>query len=131
MELPVRLQLRELGLALALGAGLGLWYDLLRPLRRGRVSTPLWDGFYCLSLLLSLLAFAVYAGRGRLRLFALGAMALSGGLWLRLCSPLVRGLLHRVGGSLGTGLRSFKKFLKKRKKLVAIDEKSVTMSSRH
>ena len=48
MELPVALQLRELELSLALGAGLGLVYDLLRPLRRGRIFTALWDGLWCL-----------------------------------------------------------------------------------
>ena len=35
MELPVLLQLRELLWAVAVGAGLGLLYDLLGPLRRG------------------------------------------------------------------------------------------------
>lgn len=84
MELPVGLQLRELELALALGAALGLVYDLLRPLRRGRGLTALTDLVYVTAVFLSLLAFALYAGRGRLRLFALGAMALSGGLWLQM-----------------------------------------------
>ena len=82
MELPVGLQLRELALALALGAGLGLLYSLLRPLRRGRLLTSITDFLYVLAVLLCLLAFALYAGRGRLRIFALAAMAVSGGLWL-------------------------------------------------
>ena len=82
MELPVSLQLRELILALALGAGLGLLYVLLHPLRRGRLLTAVTDLLYVLTVLVSLLAFALYAGRGRLRLFALAAMAVSGGLLL-------------------------------------------------
>ena len=92
MELPVALQLRELELSLALGAGLGLVYDLLRPLRRGRIFTALWDGLWCLLTLVCLLLFALYAGRGRLRLFALAGMAASGGLWLGLISPRIRRL---------------------------------------
>lgn len=82
MELPVGLQLRELALALALGAALALLYDLLRPLRRGSGLTAWMDLLYVLAVFVSLLGFALYAGRGRLRLFALAAMGLSGGLWL-------------------------------------------------
>ncbi|MBQ1372491.1 MAG: hypothetical protein IIY70_06115 [Oscillospiraceae bacterium] len=92
MELPVFLQLRELGLALVFGVAAGLVYDLLRPLRRGVWSTGLVDAFYALLLLPALLLFALYAGRGRLRLFALIAMALSDSLWLWGISPLFRRL---------------------------------------
>lgn len=84
MELPVRLQLQELGWALALGAALALVYELLRPLRRGRSLTAAADLVYGLAVLIALLGFSLYAGRGRLRLFALAGMALSGGLCLRL-----------------------------------------------
>ncbi len=90
MELPVSLQLRELELALAVGLGLAWSYELLRPLRRGRLTTALADGGWCLSVMLSLLGFALWAGRGRLRIFAAAAMALSGGLWLGLISPVLR-----------------------------------------
>lgn len=121
MELPVSLQLRELSLALALGAGFGLLYDLLRPLRRGRLSTALADLVYALLALFGLLLFTLYAGRGRLRLFALGAMGLSGGLWLGLFSPRIR----RVQQAAETLLRSwiahvpfFEKKEKKQKKLL-------------
>lgn len=96
MELPVCLQLRELGLALGLGAGFGLLYGLLRPLRRGRLTTALADGFYGLLLLIGLLLFALYVGRGRLRLFAAAAMGLSGSLWLGLVSPLLRRMGRRL-----------------------------------
>lgn len=92
MELPVQRQLLELLRALALGAGFGLLYDLLRPLRLRRWSAALSDGVWCLAVLTGLQAFALYAGGGRLRLFALAAMGLSGGLWLRLVSPLLRAL---------------------------------------
>ncbi len=90
MELPVARQLSELVWALIVGMGFGLVFDLLRPLRRGRVTTGLTDALWCLILLAGLLGFALYAGRGRLRLFALLAMAVSGGLWLWLVSPVIR-----------------------------------------
>lgn len=115
MELPVGLQLRELELALALGAGLSLLYALLGPLRRGRLLTALLDLLYVLAVLVSLLAFALYAGRGRLRIFALAAMALSGALGLGLWS-LVR-----------KRTKNFAKSCKKSKKTLAIVKNSGTM----
>ena len=138
MELPVTLQLQELGWALGLGAGLGLLYDLLRPLRRGKWSIALTDGLYALLVLLALLLFALYAGRGRLWLFALAAIGASGALWLRLASPRFRRLeqaARRKELALRRRLRAWfpkrpngifrrEKKLKKTKKLVAFDEKS-------
>lgn len=117
MELPVSVQLRELLLALGSGAALGLLNDLLRPLRRGRLSAALSDLFLCLAALIGLLLFAVYAGRGQLRLFALAAMGLGGGLWLRCCSPLLRRLQAGLGRLLrglgGAAARLAKKLRKK------------------
>ena len=88
MELPVGLQLRELWLALAAGACLGLLYTLRGPLRRNRFLTIAADLIYVLTVLAALLGFALYAGRGRLRIFALAAMLLSGSLWLYGCARL-------------------------------------------
>lgn len=92
MELPVSLQLRELVWALAAGVGAGLVYSLLGCFRQGRRGAAWTDGLYCLLLLAGLLAFALWAGRGRLRLFALLAMGLSGSLWLALAVPSLRRL---------------------------------------
>ena len=68
--ISVAVQLRELLLSVAVGAALGLFYDLLRPLRRGKLLTALTDLLFCACNLLTLLAFALYVGRGRLRIFA-------------------------------------------------------------
>ena len=95
MELPVQVQLRELGWALVLGVGMALLNGLLRPLRRGRARTALADGLWSLVLLAALSAFALYAGRGRLRAFAVLAMSLSGGLWTAL-SAAIRKRLKRL-----------------------------------
>ena len=94
MELPVSVQLLELAWALALGAGMGLLQDLLRPLRRGKGLTALADALWCMVLLFALLSFTIYAGRGRLRAGSLLAAALSGGLWTALSAAL-RGKLRK------------------------------------
>lgn len=112
MELPVVLQLRELRLALAFGAGLGLLYELLRPFRRGPRSAALADLLFCLLLLAGLLLFALYAGRGRLRLFVPAAMALSGGLWLRFVTPVSRRMQNAVGRRLFRSKKSEKNLRK-------------------
>ncbi|MBR6378153.1 MAG: hypothetical protein IKS05_10390 [Oscillospiraceae bacterium] len=98
MRLPVALQLRELGWALAAGLAAGIAYRLLGLFRRGRVGTLLTDGLYCLLLLAGLLAFALWAGRGRLRLFALLAMGTSGSGWLALTGPGLRRLRKGIPG---------------------------------
>ena len=72
MELPVARQAAEFALSGLLGVALGLWYDLLRALRRRWPwLTVLADGLYCLTVLAALLAFALYVGHGMLRLYAL------------------------------------------------------------
>ena len=116
MELPVSLQLRELGWALALGAGLGLLQDLLRPLRRGPVTAALADLLFCLVLLVSLLVFTLYAGRGRLRIFALAALFLSGSLWLGLISPHLLRLQRRLDRFVKQDEKNMKKVSKNVKK---------------
>ena len=124
MELPVILQLRELGLALAFGAIAGLVYDLLRPLRQGRWSTWTADALYALLLLLSLLLFALYAGRGRLRLFALIAMALSGSLWLWKISPLFRRMEFRRRRFVRRLTRKIQYWLEQKKKYSKTEKNS-------
>ncbi|MBR4701981.1 MAG: spore cortex biosynthesis protein YabQ [Oscillospiraceae bacterium] len=123
MELPVITQLRELLYALAVGAGLGLCYDLLRPLRRGRWTTGLTDLIYCLLTLATLLGFALYAGRGRLRLFAELAILCGLGAYFWAWSLPLRQLLRLLTKPLrilAVGCRRIrKKILKNCKKMIA------------
>lgn len=132
MELPVHVQLRELLLALATGLCLGLAYDLLRPLRRGRWSTALTDLIYSLLNLLALLCFSLYAGRGRLRIFAVVAVFAGLCVWLWICSPPFCAVQNRVlrilfapARILRRGCRRlFGKFFKFCKKHIAFAEKN-------
>ena len=71
MELPVLFQAEQFAQAVLLGGLLGLVYDLLRAPRRflPKLAGVL-DALFLLALLLSLLFFALYAGQGQFRLFA-------------------------------------------------------------
>lgn len=132
MELPVLVQLRELLLALGTGLCLGLVYDLLRPFRRGRWSAALSDLIFSLINLLALLAFSLYAGRGRLRIFAVAAVFFGLCLWLwafsrPFCAVQTRILriLLAPARILRRGCRRlFGKFFKFCKKHIAFAEKN-------
>ena len=108
MELPLRLQALQLAAAVALGAALGVFYDLLRALRRRApgLTVPA-DVLFVLIFFLALLALALYAGGGLLRLFFCPAVALGAGIYFltlsRLVLPLfgaIWALLARVAGLL-------------------------------
>lgn len=101
MVLPVSTQAGELLAAGILGLLLGVCYDLLRPLRRGRVTTALTDLLFCVITTLSLLAFLLYGGRGRLRIFALLGMLAGASLWFLTGSRPLR----RLGAALSRLLR--------------------------
>ena len=118
MELPLRLQALQLAAAFALGAALGVVYDLLRALRR-RVPalTAAADVLFCLLLLVGLLALALYAGGGLLRLFFFPGIAL--GAWAyfrtlgRLLLPAFSWVFSAIGRVFHLILAPGKIFLKK------------------
>jgi len=88
MALSIRAQALSLLLAFAVGAGLGLLYDLLRPLRR-RCGDTLWDLLFCfaaaaLAFLLAMRAGSGVLGTGELALSLLGLLA-----YFRLPGPVL------------------------------------------
>lgn len=139
MELPLGLQGRQFLLAAALGLALGLHYDILRGLRRtARPLTAVLDLWFALTILISGLLFALYAGNGEYRIFmAVGTacgmtayfltlsrliLPLSVRFWRILTWPL------RVAGRFfGKNLEKMKKIAKK---LFASRKKSVTIKVR-
>ena len=76
METSVSLQAAAMGLAALIGAGLGLAYDLLRPLRRraGRAAAILLDLLFSVGSGVAAFLYAMGAGEGRLGVCQLGAM---------------------------------------------------------
>ena len=78
MKLPLLSQLAQLVLGLALGAALGLAFDVLRVPRRhvrGVVFRALLDGAFCLLTFGSVFLFGMTAGDGQVRLFLFAAIA--------------------------------------------------------
>lgn len=135
MELPVTDQLAELAKALILGFLLGFCYDLIRPLRRGRASTACTDLLFCLLTLAALLAFTIYGGRGRLRIFGILGICLgAAGYFVLLSKGVVRlenSLIRIISAPARFLGGKLKKSLKKRKKTVANDEKTGKIDKKH
>ena len=85
----VSLQLLRLLAALALGAGGGLLYDLLRPLRRdrGRAAELAADGLFCLTMGAAAFVFAMSSPSGRLGQWEIASVSCGFLAWLHLLSP--------------------------------------------
>ncbi len=102
MELSIRAQALSLGLALALGAALGLLYDLLRPVRH-HGGGPVWDALFCLCAAAAAFLFAMHApggvlGSSEVLLSLFGLL-----LYFQLLSPVflpIFGKLDRVIGAI-------------------------------
>ena len=97
MGLAISSQLRQLVLFAALGAALGLWYDLLSPLRRGRLLTAAADLLFALSALAGLFGMGQFSAEGALYLYMAACAAAGFALWLHLASPIVRRGLRALG----------------------------------
>ena len=92
MELPIALQTVQFLLSALLGAGLGLWYDLLRSVRRRWGLTALLDSLFGLTVAVALLLFALTAGRGEFRLFFFGGIFCGAALYFLTVSPYILAL---------------------------------------
>lgn len=88
MGQSIRAQALFLLLAAGLGVGLGLLYDLLRPLRR-RTGDALWDLLFCAAAALGGFCFAMRSDSGRLGSGELAAALAAFWLYARLLSPAV------------------------------------------
>ena len=100
MGQSIRAQALFLLLALALGAGLGLVYDLLRPLRR-RTCDALWDLFFCAAAAAGCFCFAMHSDNGRLGSGELAASLAGFCLYTALLSPAVAPFLEGMARAIG------------------------------
>ena len=126
MALSIRAQAVSLLLACALGAGLGLRYDVLRALRRRGRDTP-WDLLFCLLAALCAFLFAMRAENG---LYGTGELLLSlAGLLLYfqclspLCLPIFTAGLEKIRVFWIITQNSAKKVAFSAKKLFSNEEK--------
>ncbi len=115
MGTSLRHQAWDLLLALGMGGGLGLLYDLLRPprYRLGRRAAALLDGFFALAAGSAVFVYAMSAGDGRLGLWELTAALLGFLCYLHLLSPLLLPLLELPYRVMDNTIRFFKKVGKK------------------
>lgn len=114
METSLARQGLSLLTALAMGMGLGLLYDLLRPPRRRLRPVPaaLLDGLFALASGAAVFVFAMGAGEGRLGLWELTAALLGALLYLHALSPLILPLLELPYRVMGKIMRLSKKVVK-------------------
>ncbi|MGN0983172.1 MAG: spore cortex biosynthesis protein YabQ [Candidatus Limivicinus sp.] len=115
MSLSVSQQGWALLLSLAMGFGLGLAYDILRPGRRagGSLLGRLLDGAFALTAGVGLFLFAMAAGDGRLGTWELAAALLGFLLYMHLLSPLLLPLLEQIYRIAWKILERVKKRIKK------------------
>ena len=100
MGVDIRAQALSLLLGCALGAGLGLLYDLLRPIRH-RGGEALWDLLFCLAAAAAAFLFAMRAENGVLGsgevLACLAGLALYGQLLSAQVSRLWENGVQKIG----------------------------------
>lgn len=112
MGLEIRAEALSLLLGAAMGAGLGLLYDLLRPIRR-RSRAWFWDLLFCLCAAAAAFLFAMRAengvlGTGEILLSLTGLL-----LYLRCLSPLLLPCWERKVQKTGAILKKTQAYAKK------------------
>ncbi len=102
MIIPVETQAISFGAAFGLGFLLGLFYDLLRPLRRRAhvVGEGVLDLLYWLLVTCCVFAFVQVLGDGRIHLVTVACHLVGAVLYFRLLSPAVRRAFGWVEGAL-------------------------------
>ena len=124
MSLDPAAQARALGICLAAGGLLGLYYDLLRPLRLRplpRLLGGLADLAFWAAAALLLFACALLLGDGRVRLYMAAGVLAGAAVYFLLLSPTVRRFLFLLGR---LSARAWRFLLLPLKKLPLFEKKS-------
>lgn len=115
MELSLDIQLRGIVLAVAVGAALGLAYDMLSPLRRGiKRLAWLFDAIYALFAGLSIFSLAMSLPYGRLGMWEAAGAALAFFVYMNILSPRISHILAKLFNFL---LNPIKKFIHELRKV--------------
>lgn len=112
MEQSIRAQALLLLVAFLGGAGLGLVYDLLRPIRR-RGRGLLWDLLFCAAAAALCFVFAMHAERGRIGIWELCASLLGFCLYVEWMSPALFPIFEKGSLKIFQFAEKIRFFLKK------------------
>lgn len=115
MSLSVSHQGWALLLSLAMGAGIGLVYDVLRPARRhsGATLATLLDALFAVTAAVAAFFFAMASGDGRLGTWELAASLLGFLLYMHLLSPFLLPPMEKIFRAAGRFLIRMKNLIKK------------------
>ena len=115
MNLSIAHQGWALLLSLAMGVGIGLMYDILRPARRhsGTALARLLDALFAVTAAAALFFFAMASGDGRLGTWELAAALLGFLLYMHLLSPLLLPPVEKIFRGVGAFLIRLEKLIKK------------------
>ena len=115
MSLSVSHQGWALLLSLAMGVGIGLVYDVLRPARRSGSTAlaRLLDALFASTAAAALFFFAMASGDGRLGTWELAASLLGFWLYMPLLSPLLLPPMEKIFRAVGRFLTRTKNLIKK------------------
>ena len=113
MQLPLALQTVQFLLSALLGVSMSLLYDVFRAIR-GRVKAAcLLDGLFGLVLVLGMLLFALYPGRGEFRIFMYIGMLFGVVFYFLTLSPFVMRFLSLLARAVSKLLHLIGRVLKK------------------
>lgn len=115
MDIRLQDQAAALLLAFVLGAALGFFYDLLRPVRRASPHSLslCFDALFCLVSGYAAFCFAMAAGDGRLGTWELCSAALGFALYMHTLSALILRVTKKMWRAAGRALAWSKKNIKK------------------
>ena len=112
MELSIRAQGLSLLLSFSLGVGLGLLYDLLRPIRR-RSRDWIWDTLFCLAAATLGFLFAMRSENGRLGTGELFSILLGFCIYIHFISTLLFPIFENFAFICESAAKKLLLFLKK------------------
>jgi len=125
MNLPVSTQLAQTAAALAVGASLGLYYDILRVIRQksGRYFvTLILDTVFWIGAVLALFALGLGPGLGELRMFMVCAVGLGGLIYFLGMSKLV---IWVLSGSFDISAKILRFILQPLKRIIELIKKAL------
>ena len=96
MEIDVSRQLLQIGVSWLTGFASGLVYDVFRVLRRRLKASSLFDGLFCLAVLLALFTLGMSAGDGSLHIFMAAFFCLGFASYMLLLSDVVLMFLNKI-----------------------------------